>query len=381
MFWSKKSRTLYAANTQLVKKNNLLQDEINQQQEKINQQKQETNLLRDDNSTLRGQVDYLEEAHNANLSKDKFLEDQNNQLWRDNYLLRGRLSTLQDNLPALYLHTEPYCHWYEWDDLSRLYRAINEPITVLSIDEVSAKVKSGSTNSTYNTTLHSCNCRDHQQFPNEPCKHMYALAWQLGLLRETAPHQLESLSKVNDNNEEISKALGTKERRDILMHLLRCMSNLEAVTNTYAPFKYNSTNVQLHNYISTELDTIDAMNGFSFEQYCCDLLTAIGFETVFATQKSGDFGVDIFANKDFVSFAIQCKRLHGNVGNDAVQEIYTAKEFYHRDVGVVITNSTFSTAATAIAEKTGVRLWNRDTLKRFLMIRWMRDMLLHTATA
>ena len=64
----------------------------------------------------------------------------------------------------------------------------------------------------------------------------------------------------------------------------------------------------------------DHMDGFDFEYYCADLLVADGFIDVQVTRSSGDYGVDILAEKDGVTYAIQCKRYSGLVGVKAVQE-------------------------------------------------------------
>ena len=60
----------------------------------------------------------------------------------------------------------------------------------------------------------------------------------------------------------------------------------------------------------------DEMEGHEFEYFCADLLEKRGFEEVEVTKGSGDYGVDILAEKDGVTYAIQCKRyeplLYGN---------------------------------------------------------------------
>jgi len=106
----------------------------------------------------------------------------------------------------------------------------------------------------------------------------------------------------------------------------------------------------------------DSMEGHEFEYFCADLLIKNGYSNVEVTQGSGDHGVDILATKDGVSYAIQCKRQDSKVGNKAVQEIFTGKTIYKKDVGVVLTNNFFTPAAYKAASKTGVRLWDREDL-------------------
>ena len=110
----------------------------------------------------------------------------------------------------------------------------------------------------------------------------------------------------------------------------------------------------------------DDMDGFEFEDLTCDILVANSFEIAESTQNSGDFGVDVIAERDGVVYAIQCKRYHGPVGIDAVQQVYAGRDFYECNVAVVLTNSYFSRAAQRLADKIGVVLWDRDMFKELL---------------
>ena len=69
---------------------------------------------------------------------------------------------------------------------------------------------------------------------------------------------------------------------------------------------------------------LDEMEGVEFEQYCAELLRNRGFIDVKLTKASGDFGVDILAEKDGVTYAIQCKRYADPVGVVYPSMIYTA---------------------------------------------------------
>lgn len=107
---------------------------------------------------------------------------------------------------------------------------------------------------------------------------------------------------------------------------------------------------------------IDTMEGHEFEHFCADLLRRNGFTDVEVTKASGDFGIDVLARKDGVSYAIQCKCYSDTVGNHAVQEALSGAQYYHRMVAVVMTNSYFTPAAIETAERTNVLLWDRDTV-------------------
>ena len=107
----------------------------------------------------------------------------------------------------------------------------------------------------------------------------------------------------------------------------------------------------------------DHMDGFDFEYYCADLLAANGFVDVKVTRSSGDYGVDILAEKDGVTYAIQCKRYTGLVGIKAVQEAYSGRDYYDRMVGAVLTYQYFTKSAVQAARKLKILLWDRDYLQ------------------
>lgn len=107
-------------------------------------------------------------------------------------------------------------------------------------------------------------------------------------------------------------------------------------------------------------DSMDEMEGHEFEYYCADLLKQNGFEEVHVTRGSGDFGADILAEKDDVTYAIQCKCYDGSVGVSAVAQAYAARDYYDRMVGAVMSNQYFTGPAVQMAEKLNVLLWDRD---------------------
>lgn len=119
-------------------------------------------------------------------------------------------------------------------------------------------------------------------------------------------------------------------------------------------------------YVSKPTIDIDNMDGHSFEKFCADILKKNGFRDVVVTQGSGDQGVDILAKMGGVKYGFQCKHYSSPVGNKAVQEVYSGKNFYNCHVGVVITNSTFTSSAIELAEKNGILLWNRRKLTQMI---------------
>ena len=115
-----------------------------------------------------------------------------------------------------------------------------------------------------------------------------------------------------------------------------------------------------------DTDQFEEMEGHEFEYYCADLLKNKGFLEVEVTKGSGDYGVDILAEKDGITYAIQCKCYQAPVGIKAVQEAYAGRDYYDRMVGVVMTNQYFTSPAVDAARKLKILLWDRGYLDDML---------------
>lgn len=111
---------------------------------------------------------------------------------------------------------------------------------------------------------------------------------------------------------------------------------------------------------------IDEMEGHEFEYYCAGLLRERGFLEVEVTKGSGDYGADILAEKDGVTYAIQCKRYDVPVGVAAIQEAYAGRDYYDRMVGAVMTNQYFTAPAVEAAKKLKILLWDRGYIEEML---------------
>lgn len=116
------------------------------------------------------------------------------------------------------------------------------------------------------------------------------------------------------------------------------------------------------------LNVVDNMttDGELFEKFCCLILEANDFSKVKTTKYSGDYGVDILAEKEGITYAIQCKCYSDKVGNKAVQEAYSGKSFYNCMVAAVLTNNYFTNAAVETAKANNVLLWDRDKLSELI---------------
>ena len=136
----------------------------------------------------------------------------------------------------------------------------------------------------------------------------------------------------------------------------------------YASFEQEANLPQATTSIdfSPQITSVDEMDGHEFEYWCADLLRENGFQNVTVTPGSGDQGVDLLAEKDGVRYAIQCKRFSSPLGNTPVQEVHTGKEIYNCHIGVVMTNSTFTSGAIDAATRTNTMLWDRSVLEKML---------------
>lgn len=128
--------------------------------------------------------------------------------------------------------------------------------------------------------------------------------------------------------------------------------------------KYASLHIPL--YRTPTIYQIDALEGHEFEHVFADILRKNGFTNVRVTRGSGDQGIDVLAMKDKKSYAFQCKLYSGNVGNSAVQQVFTGAAHYGCNIPVVVTNRFFTKQASELARSTGVLLWDRNTLIRLL---------------
>ena len=113
-------------------------------------------------------------------------------------------------------------------------------------------------------------------------------------------------------------------------------------------------------------DMFEGMEGHEFEYFCADLLKRNGFTEVEVTKGSGDYGADILAQKEGVTYAVQCKCYTGPVGVGAVQEVYAGRDYYDRMVGAVMTNQYFTSPAVKAAEKLKILLWDGGCLESMM---------------
>ena len=167
------------------------------------------------------------------------------------------------------------------------------------------------------------------------------------------------------NTEDVVRLI--KKIKDINIDLDMILTNYYICFESRSRKEENLENL-IHNkrYNAKDLFNLVKYIGYHNIIYKTDLLKKNNFINVSVTQKSADHGIDIFAEKDDISYAIQCKCYSSNIGNAAVQQAHTGKSIYHKDIAVVLTNQYFTAQAKEEANMLGVKLWDRDKLQEMI---------------
>lgn len=121
------------------------------------------------------------------------------------------------------------------------------------------------------------------------------------------------------------------------------------------------SNKQPKNQRGNPILNIDRMTGRQFEVFLKEMFKSLGYR-VKKTPDSGDFGADLYMEKDGKIYVVQAKRYKSKVGIKAVQEIVAAKSYYNAEYAIVVTNNYFTEAAKELAKKNNVILCERPDL-------------------
>jgi len=104
-----------------------------------------------------------------------------------------------------------------------------------------------------------------------------------------------------------------------------------------------------------------SMSPIDYERFCARRLASHGWTTE-VTRASGDQGADIIGSKNGVRAVFQAKKYQSNVGNDAVQQVFAARTYYHATLAAVVSTGGFTLSARELASATGVHLLHHDQL-------------------
>ncbi|HUB56730.1 MAG TPA: restriction endonuclease [Mycobacterium sp.] len=110
---------------------------------------------------------------------------------------------------------------------------------------------------------------------------------------------------------------------------------------------------------------IDAMTGTEFEDYVAARLRRAGWQ-VTVTSVTGDYGVDLIAERDGKSVAVQCKRHGKPVGVAAVQQVVSGARHHGCAKSIVVSNQEFTQAAKQLAFTHGCQLIGRSALQAWV---------------
>ncbi len=134
------------------------------------------------------------------------------------------------------------------------------------------------------------------------------------------------------------------------------------IPNSFSNYSYEEKETDYTNF------DFDNMTGIEFERYCACILSKNKYTDIKFTPATGDHGIDILAEKDGITYAIQCKCYSSNIGNSAIQQAHTGKSLYHKDIAVVMTNRYFTQQAIEEAKSLGIKLWDRNKLNEMIEI-------------
>ena len=107
-----------------------------------------------------------------------------------------------------------------------------------------------------------------------------------------------------------------------------------------------------------------AMSPVAFEHHCAAVLKAQGWMCKM-TRASGDFGIDVIAEKSGARVAIQVKKWAAPVSLSAVQEAAAGMPMYRANIAAVVSVSGYQPSARTLARVNGVVLLAYDDLFDF----------------
>lgn len=108
------------------------------------------------------------------------------------------------------------------------------------------------------------------------------------------------------------------------------------------------------------IEDIHSMNEFLFEAFAAVVYEKLKFTTI-VTERIGDKGVDVLAEKENECYAIQCKRSKNHIGPEAVNEVVAGVKYYENKYEkvyepVVFTDSELTSTAQELANVNHVKI-------------------------
>ena len=123
-------------------------------------------------------------------------------------------------------------------------------------------------------------------------------------------------------------------------------------------------------YEMSQFEKLDVMTGSGFEEYCAELLRALGCKDVVVTGSTKeDHGADLTAiAPDGIRVAVQCKRQKVSVGPEVIRGLEgTITSGRHQGrKGILMTNATATAGAHSRAEGSGITVVDRVILRQWI---------------
>lgn len=127
-----------------------------------------------------------------------------------------------------------------------------------------------------------------------------------------------------------------------------------------------------YNLKEITINNIDKMvDGSEFEVYLHRLFRELGYMDAYKTKGSHDFGADlVFTDRTGIRTILQAKRYspENMVGIEAVQQVYTARNYYQAKKAIVLATTSYTDSCETIAGVNGVLLLNRRDLVSMLEV-------------
>jgi HJR/Mrr/RecB family endonuclease len=138
-----------------------------------------------------------------------------------------------------------------------------------------------------------------------------------------------------------------------------------AVVSVLVFIKYRKAQVLRSALRTLTLENIDTIDWLEFERYVAELFRTRGYK-VHDTALSNDFGVDLVAKRDDVTYAVQIKHYKGTLDQKPVREAVAGMAKYRCNKSMVVTNSYFTKSARTLAESNKCQLVDRDALAKWV---------------
>lgn len=108
-----------------------------------------------------------------------------------------------------------------------------------------------------------------------------------------------------------------------------------------------------------------SLRGTEFELWLQELYQNRGYR-VSHVGRPGDDGADLILKKDGLKIVVQAKGVVDKVNNRAVDQVHAARSILDANEAWVVTNSYFTDPARKHARGCGVKIYDRNSLQRYL---------------